>query len=50
MQIEVFHADTALQWVMLGHEGALLMFQARDSLAKEYPSLGDVPLAASANF
>ncbi len=48
--INAFTDDVALQWAMLGRGAAKLMFQARDSLADEFPPLKNVPLAASATF
>lgn len=47
---QTFSADAPLQWAMLGRDEALLMFQLRGSMAREYAPLKDVPLAASASI
>jgi len=46
---EAFNPTAPLQWAMLGRDGALLMFQLRASMAREYAPLSDVPLGASAS-
>jgi uncharacterized glyoxalase superfamily protein PhnB len=45
---EVYSPNTPLQWAMLGRDGAMLMFQSRNSIGDDYAPLGDLPLGASA--
>jgi uncharacterized glyoxalase superfamily protein PhnB len=47
---EAFDVDKPLQWAMLGRDGAMLMFQSRSSLVREYAPLVDTPLGASASI
>jgi len=48
--VDVFQDDIRLQWAMLALDGAKVMFQARTSMAREYPPLGDAEIGASATL
>jgi catechol 2,3-dioxygenase-like lactoylglutathione lyase family enzyme len=45
-----FSPAAPLQWAMLGRDEALVMFQLRHSMAREYAPLKEVPLGASASI
>jgi len=43
-------SQTNLQWAMVQRESASVMFQARDSFAREYPSMQQASIGASATL
>jgi uncharacterized glyoxalase superfamily protein PhnB len=45
-----FDPDKTLQWAMLERDGAQVMFQLRDSMAREYAEMNNVAIGSSATF
>lgn len=48
--VDRFDDNIRLQWTMLELDGAKLMFQARSSIAREFPPLEEAAVGASATF
>jgi len=48
--LEEFSETIPLQFSMLEHDGAMLMVQARDSLAEECGLFADMPIAVSGTY